>query len=203
MDHPVVSSFAFMRAGTLHAEAERKLSQSVSEALSTAAAGTTLLALCDDEGGITRLFVSFGDNAENRAFRFATSLNASPTPHRLPEDLTRQELRCLAWVSGRSSVESGTRASTDLQAVADAIDTNLLPGDWVAMSVRAPAAATLPELRTHPTLNGEAPEQASLSERLPALPQVALTFLDAAAVDAPHVRELLRAQVGSIAMRCG
>ena len=139
MDRPVVSSFTFMRAGTLHAEAERKLSQSVSEALSTAAAGTTLLALCDDEGGITRRFVSSGDNAKNRAFRFATSLNASSTPDDLPEDLTRLELRRLAWVPGRSSVESETQAGTALQAVADAIDANLLPGDWVAMSVRAPS----------------------------------------------------------------
>lgn len=99
MDRDMATSFTFTRAGTLHAEAERKLSQSVSEALSTAASGTTLLALCDDEGSITRRFVSSGDNARNRAFRFASSLNASSTPDEEPVDLNRLELRRLACQS--------------------------------------------------------------------------------------------------------
>lgn len=136
MDEGMVASFTLTRAGTLHSELERRLSQSVSEALSTAASGTTFLALCDEEGGITRRFVSSGDNARNRAFRLATSLNASSTPDDAPTDLFWSELRRLAWVPGRSSVESETQTGTALQAVADAIDAN-------ALAVRPPLLRSL------------------------------------------------------------
>ncbi|WP_413318360.1 hypothetical protein AA0Z99_00280 [Agrococcus sp. 1P02AA] len=137
----MATSFTFTRAGTLHADVERKLSQAVSEAFSTAASGTTLVALCDQDGAISRRFVSDGSNAKNRAFRIATSLNASSNQDEEPVDLQRPDLHRLAWRHGRSSVELDTQAGTALQAVADSIDANLMPGDWVAMSMREPTRA--------------------------------------------------------------
>ncbi|WP_405216512.1 hypothetical protein [Agrococcus sp. Ld7] len=136
----MVASFTFTRAGNLHADAERKLSQAVAEALSTVATGTTIVALCDADGVTTRRFVSGGDNARNRAYRAANSLNASSNEGDRPVDLFRSDLRRLAW-PGVSSVENETQAGTALQAVSESIDGNLMAGDWIGISMREPTRA--------------------------------------------------------------
>lgn len=118
MEGHVAASFTFTRAGNLHADVERKLSQAVAEALSTVSTGTTLVALCDADGTTTRRFISGGDNARNRAHRIANSLNASSNPDDRAVDVTRADLRRLAWRKGVSSAENGTQARTALHSVA-------------------------------------------------------------------------------------